>query len=202
MGKTDPKIEDKVRKLYDDGFSDEEIAERTGRNKATIGQWRKRRGLPLVFENRKRLTFWETHKIQEYLSFERKYRKIKKEKTLAKHEKGLIAFVMSLKHPLSKVSQTDIEDYIIANNSIDLTRRNELLRTDLATKFSIPNLSITSLYGFASTIIANRIFNRDGACTNCRSINPLHLYCSEGKFNLLDENLTTLCENCYNIKRH
>jgi len=201
LKKTDPKVEAQIQKLYDEGFCDEEIADRMGKAKRTIGQWRARRGLPTVFESRKRLTVWESRQIQDYLAFERKYKKIKNEKTLAAHEKGLIAFVMALKHPLSTVSQTDIEDYIIAHNAVDLTRRNELLTTSLVTKFSVPNIPVSSLFDFASRIITPRIFYRDGRCTNCGSLNPLHLRMMKGKFNLNVENLRTLCDNCYRITK-
>ena len=162
LKKRDPKTEEQIQKLYDEGFCDEDIAYRIGKTKSAVGHWRKKRNLPLVFENRKRLTYWEGEKIQEYLAFERKYKRITRDKTLAAHEKGLIGFIMSLKHPLSTVSQKDIEDYIIANNTVDLTRRNELLTTNLVTKFSIPDIPISSLFGFASTIIATRIFNKSG----------------------------------------
>jgi len=199
LKKTDPKVEEQIQKLYDAGFCDEEIADRIGKAKGTIGSWRARRGLPSVFENRKRLTDWENKQVQEYLAFERKYKRTKKDKTLAAHEKGLIAFVMSLKHPLSTVSQTDIEDYSIAHNAVDLTRRNELLTTNLVTKFSVPNIPVSSLFDFASRIITSRIFYRDGRCTKCGSINPLHLHMMKGKFNLNVENLETLCDNCYRI---
>jgi hypothetical protein len=201
LKKTDPKIEEQIQNLYDEGFCDEEIAERIGKTKATVGQWRRKRSLPTVFEKRKRLTYWESQQIQEFLAFEREYKIIKKEKTLAAHEKGLTAFVMSLKHQLSTVSQKDIEDYIIAHNSVDLTRRNELVTTSLVTKFSIPNIPVTRLFDFASRIIATRIFYRDKRCINCGSINPLHLHMLKGKFNLNDENLETLCENCYRITK-
>jgi hypothetical protein len=164
LKKTDPRTEEQVQKLYDEGYTDEEIAARIGKVKSTIGHWRARRGLPTVFENRKRLTDWESQQIQEYLAFEREYKIVTKGKTLAAHEKGLIAFVMSLKHPLSTVSQKDIEDYIIAHNNVDLTRRNELLTTNLVTKFSVPNIPISRLFNFASRIIATRIFYRDGHC--------------------------------------
>jgi hypothetical protein len=201
LKKADPKTEELIQKLYDKGFTDEEIATRIGKVKSTIGHWRARRGLPTVFENRKRLTDWESQQIQEYLAFERKYKVITKEKTLAAHEKGLTAFVMSLKHPLSTVSQKDIEDYIIAHNTVDLTRRNELLTTSLVTKFSVPNIPISKLFDFASRIIATRVFYRDGHCINCGSLNPLHLNRLKGKFNLNVENLETLCENCYRITK-
>ena len=56
MRKTDPEIEKQIQKLYDEGFCDDEIANRMGKSKSTIGQWRKKKGLPLVFVNRKRLT--------------------------------------------------------------------------------------------------------------------------------------------------
>jgi hypothetical protein len=201
LGKTDPKIEEQIQKLYDEGFCDEEIADRLGKAKSTVGSWRRRRGLPLVFENRKRLTYRETQLIQEYLVYERKFRRIKNEKTIVAREKGLIAFVMTLKHQLSQISQIDIEDYVIAHNEVDLTRRNELLRTNLVKKFSVPQVPVADLYNFSSTIIAKRIFYRDGHCTNCGSLNPLRLHYLAGKFNLLDENLTTLCQNCYNIAK-
>ena len=106
---------------------------------------------------------------------------------------------MSLKHQLSQISQIDIENYVIAHNNVDLTKRNELLRTDLVKKFSVPNIPVTWVYNFASTIIVKRIFYRDGHCTNCGSLNPLRLHHLAGEFNLLDENLTTFCENCYQI---
>lgn len=201
MKRADPKTEEQIQKLYDEGFTDEEIATRIGKTKSTIGHWRAKRGLPTVFENRKRLTDWESQQIQEYLAFERKYKIVKKEKTLAAHERGLIAFVMSLRHPLSTVSQKDIEDYIIAHNNVDLTRRNELLTTSLVTKFSVPNVPICRLFSFASRIIAKRVFYRDGHCINCGSLNPLHLNILKGKFNLNVENLETLCENCYAITK-
>ncbi len=201
LRKTDSKIDEQIQKLYDEGFSDEEIAGRTGKAKNTIGSWRKKRGLPTVFENRKRLTDWESQEIQEYLAFERKYRKMTNEKTLAAHEKGLVAFVMSLRHKLSTVSQKDIEDYVIAHDTVDLTRRNELLTTNFVTKFSIPNIPVSRLFEFASRIIAARIFYRDGRCTRCGSINPLHLHYLKGKFNLKDENLETLCDNCHRITK-
>lgn len=201
MKKTDPKTEEQTQKLYDQGFCDEEIADRLGKSKSTIGCWRRRKGLPTVFENRKRLTCRESQQVQDYLFRERKFRRIKNEKTIIAREKGLVSFVMSLKHQLSQISQADIEDYIIAHNTVDLTRRNELLRTSLAKNFSVPNIPVTSLYNFASTIIAKRIFNRDGHCTNCGSPHPLHLHYLAGEFNLLDENLITLCKNCYNITK-
>lgn len=201
MKKADPKTDELIQKLYDEGFTDEEIAARIGKVKSTIGHWRARRGLPTVFENRKRLTDWESQQIQKYLAFERKYKIITKEKTLAAHEKGLTAFVMSLKHPLSTVSQKDIEDYIIAHNTVDLTRRNELLTTSLVTKFSVPNIPTSKLFDFASRIIATRVFYRDGHCINCGSLYPLHLNMLKGKFNLNVENLETLCENCYRITK-
>lgn len=201
LKKADLKTEEQIQKLYDEGFTDEEIAARVGKAKSTIGQWRKRSGLPTVFENRKRLTDWENQQIQEFLAFERKYKIVRKEKTLAAHEKGLTAFVMSLKHPLSTVSQKDIEDYITTHNTVDLTRRNELLTTSLVTKFSVPNIPITRLFDFASRIIATRVFYRDGHCINCGSLNPLHLSMVKGKFNLNIENLETLCENCYRITK-
>jgi transcriptional regulator with XRE-family HTH domain len=199
--KTDPKTEERIQKLYDEGFCDEEIADRIGMSKSTIGKWRKRKGLPLVFENRKRLTYGEDQQIQKYLVQLRKFRRIKRNKTIIAHEKGLTAFVMSLKHQLSQISQADLEDYIIAHNVVDLSRRNELLRTNLVTQFSIPYTRVTNLYDFASTIIAKRIFHRDGHCTNCKSIYPLRLHFLASKYNLLDENLTTLCENCYRITK-
>ena len=201
LTKLDAKIGEQIQELYDKGFCDEEIADKTGISKSTVGNWRKRRGLPLVFENRKRLTYREDQLIQEYLIQLRKFRKIKRNKTIIAHEKGLNAFVMSLKHQLSQISQADIEGYIIAHNVVDLSKRNELLRTELVTRFSIPNTRITNLYDFASTIIAKRIFHRDGHCTNCESVNPLRLYQIKSRFNLLDENLTTLCENCYRIAK-
>ena len=135
------------------------------------------------------------------MAFERKYKIITKEKTLAAHEKGLTAFVMSLRHPLSTVSQKDIEDYIIAHNTVDLARRNELLTTNLVTKFSVPNIPITRLFDFVSRIITTRVFYRDGHCINCGSLNPLRLNMVKGKFNLNVENLETLCENCYRITK-
>jgi 5-methylcytosine-specific restriction endonuclease McrA len=199
LKKTDPKTEEQIQKLYDEGFCDTEIAERVGKVKSTIGHWRKKRNLPTVFENRKRLTEWESKQIQEYLAFEQKYKRIKKYRTLATHEKGLIAFVMTLTHQLDKVSQTDVENYIIAHNTVDLTRRNELLTTNMVTKFSIPNIPVSSLFNFASRIIAKRIFYRDGGCTKCGSLGVLHLHMIKGEFNLNDENLETLCENCYRI---
>jgi 5-methylcytosine-specific restriction endonuclease McrA len=201
LKETDPKVEEQIQKLYDEGFCDEEIADRIGKAKGTIGKWRAKRGLSTVFENRKRLTNWESRQIQEYLAFERKYKRITKEKTLTAHEKGLIAFVMSLTHQLSTVSQKDIEDYIIAHNTVHLTRRNELLTTSWVAKFSIPDIPVTRLFDFASRIIATRIFYRDKHCINCGSINPLHLHMLKGKFNLNDENLETLCENCYRITK-
>ena len=201
MRKTDPEIEKQIQKLYDEGFCDDEIANRMGKSKSTIGQWRKKKGLPLVFVNRKRLTKKESELVQEYLYRHKKFRRIKKEKTILEREKGLIAFVMSLKHQLSQVSQIDIENYIIAHNEVDLTRRNELLRTNLVKQFSVPQIPVAILYNFASTIIAKRIFSRDGRCQNCGSVNPLRLLYLAGEFNLLDENLTTLCENCYRIKK-
>lgn len=201
MKKIDPETQEQIQKLYDKGFTDEEIAGRLGKAKRTIGRWREKRDLPTVFENRKRLTDWESQKIQEYLAFERKYKMATKEKTLAAHEKGLTAFVMSLKHPLSKVSQKDIEDYIIAHNNVDSTRRNELLTTNLVTKFSVPHIPISRLFDFASTIIATRVFYRDGHCINCGSLNPLRLNMLKGKFNLNVDNLETLCENCYRISK-
>lgn len=201
MRKTDPKTDELIKKLYDKGLTDDEIATRIGKSKSTIGQWRKRRGLPTVFENRKRLTYWESQQIENFLAFERKYKIIRSEKTFASHEKGLTAFVMSLKHKLSTVSQIDIEDYIISHNEVDLTRKNELLTTSLVTKFSIPHMPVTRLFDFASRIIATRIFYRDKRCINCGSINPLHLHMLKGKFNLNDENLETLCENCYRIAK-
>lgn len=85
MTKLDPKTDELIQKLYDEGYTDDEIATKIGKAKSTIGQWRKRRGLPTVFENRKRLTDWESHQIQEFLAFERKYKIVKKEKTLAAH---------------------------------------------------------------------------------------------------------------------
>jgi hypothetical protein len=199
LTKLNPKIVGQIQKLYDEGYCDEEVADRIGISKSTVGSWRKRNGLPLVFENRKRLTYKEDQLLQEYLINLRKYRRIKRNKTIIAHEKGLTAFVMSLKHQLSQISQADIENYIIANNSLDLSRRNELLRTDSVTQFSVPYTRVTNLYDFASMIIAKRIFNRDGRCTNCKSRNPLRLYKIKGRYNLLDENLTTLCENCYRI---
>jgi hypothetical protein len=201
LKKTDPEIEKQIQKLYDEGFCDEEIADKTGKSKSTIGQWRKKKGLPLVFVNRKRLTKKESELVQEYLYRHKKFRRIKKEKTIVEREKGLTAFVMSLNHQLSQISQIDIENYIIAHNEIDLTRRNELLRTNLVKQFSVPQIPVAILYNFASTIIAKRIFFRDGHCQNCGSPNPLRLYCSAGNFNLLDENLRTLCENCYSIAK-
>jgi len=201
LRKTDSETEKLIQELYDKGFADEDIATRVGKAKNTIGKWRPRRGLPTVFENRKRLTDWESQQIQDYLAFERKYKIITKEKTLAAHEKGLTAFVMSLKHPLSTVSQKDIEDYIIAHNNVDLTRRNELLTTSLVTRFSVPNIPIRRLFNFASRIIAPRVFYRDKHCINCGSINPLHLHMLRGEFDLNVENLETLCENCHRIKK-
>jgi predicted DNA-binding protein YlxM (UPF0122 family) len=78
LGKTDPNIEEQFQKYYDEGFSDEEIAERVGKKNTMVGYWRRKKGLPIVFENRKRLTLWESKKIQDYLAFERKFKKIKK----------------------------------------------------------------------------------------------------------------------------
>lgn len=201
LPKLDPKIIEQIQKLYDEGYCDEEIADRIGISKSTVGNWRRRSGLPLVFENRKRLTYNEDQQIQKYLIQLRKFRKIKKNKTIIAHEKGLTAFVMSLKHQLSQISQEDIENYIIAHNIVDLSRRNELLRTNLVTQFSVPYTRVTNLYDFASTIIAKRIFHRDGCCTNCKSLNPLRLHHLAGRYNLLDDNLTTLCENCYRIAK-
>ena len=88
MGKTDPLVEAQIQKLYDEGFCDKDIADQLGKSKSTIGSWRKRKGLPLVFENRKRLTTLENQQVQEYLFRERKFRRIKNEKTMAKREKG------------------------------------------------------------------------------------------------------------------
>jgi predicted DNA-binding protein YlxM (UPF0122 family) len=199
LPKLDPKIVEQIQKLYDEGYCDEEIADRIGISKSTVGNWRRRNGLPLVFENRKRLTYTEDKQIQEYLIQLRKFRRIKKNKTIVAHEKGVKAFVMSLKHQLSQISQADIEDYIMAHNVVDLSRRNELLRTNMVIRFSVPSTRVTNLFDFASTIICKRIFYRDGRCTNCKSRHPLRLHHLKGKFNLLDENLITLCENCYRI---
>jgi predicted DNA-binding protein YlxM (UPF0122 family) len=199
LTKLDSKIIELIQKLYDEGYCDEEIADRIGISKSTVGKWRKRNGLPLVFENRKRLTYKEDQQIQRYLIQLRKFRRIKTNKTIIAHEKGLNAFIMSLKHQLSQISQADIEDYIMAHNVVDLSRRHELLKTNSVTQFSVPYTRVTNLYEFASTIIAKRIFHRDGHCTNCKSLNPLRLHHLAGKYNLLDENLTTLCENCYLI---
>jgi hypothetical protein len=192
-------MEQSMQELYNLGYCDDEIALRIGKAKSTIGQWRKRKGLPLVFENRKRLTAHEKDILDNYLYAEKKFRRITKEQTLKEHQEhqeGLTRFVMSLKHQLSQISQTDVENYIIANNPVDLTRRNELLRTNLVRQFSVPQIPISTLYNFASTIIAKRIFNRDGRCTKCGCVYPLRLQYLAGEFNLLDENLTTLCENC------
>ena len=201
MKGADSRTDDQIQKLYDEGYTDKEIASRIAKAKGTIGHWRARRGLPTVFENRERLTDWENQQIQEFLAFERKYKIVTKEKTFAAHEKGLTAFVMSLRHPLSTVSQKDIEDYIIAHNTVDLARRNELLTTNLVTKFSVPNIPITRLFDFVSRIITTRVFYRDGHCINCGSLNPLRLNMVKGKFNLNVENLETLCENCYRITK-
>jgi len=201
LKKIDSETEKQIQKLYDMGFADEDIAIRVGKPIHTVRNWRARRGFPTVFGNRKRLTEWETRQIQDYLAFEQRFKMATKEKTLATHEKGLTAFVMSLRHPLSTVSQKDIEDYIIAHDAVDLTRRNELLTTSLVTRFSVPNIPIRRLFNFVSRIIAKRIFNRDQRCVSCGSIISLRLYMSKGEFNLNDENLETLCENCYRIKK-
>ena len=76
----DPKTEEQIQRLYDEGFTDDEIAKRLAKSKSTIGQWRKRRGLPTVFENRKRLTDWESKQIQDFLAYERKFKIVTKEK--------------------------------------------------------------------------------------------------------------------------
>jgi hypothetical protein len=202
LTKINPEQHELRQKLYDEGYCDEDIADRLGVSQPTICNWRNKNNLPIVFQNRKRITNWESKQIQDYLSYERKFRRIKSQKTLALHEKGLISFIMSLKHQLSKVSQLDIEDYIMVHNKMDLSRREELLRTDLVKEFSVPNIPVANLYSFASRIIANRIFYRDGGCVNCKSFVPLHLHHMKGKFNLLDENLVTLCENCHLSIRH
>jgi 5-methylcytosine-specific restriction endonuclease McrA len=194
--------EEQRQKLYDEGYCDKDIAVRLGVAQPTITNWRKKRGFSLVFENRKRLTDWETKQVQDYLAFVRKFTHVKSQKTLGKYEKGLTAFIMTLKHQLSQVSQNDVEEYIISHNSVDLTKREELLRTDLARQYKIPDLPVSRLYSFASRIIATRIFYRDHGCTLCKSINPLHMHHIKGKYNLLDENLTTLCENCHLSIRH
>jgi hypothetical protein len=112
MGKSDPASDSERQRLYDSGYCDDEIADKTGKTKTTISQWRNRNGLPPVFQNRKRLTQKEMELIQEYLYREKKFRRITNKETILKYEKGLIEFVMSLKHPLSNVSQSDIENYI------------------------------------------------------------------------------------------
>ena len=109
---------------------------------------------------------------------------------------------MSLKIPLARVSQTEVENYVISFNQVDRGRRDELLRTDLVKRFRVPDLPMYALYGFASQIIAVRIFYRDKGCTVCKSIHPLHLHHKKGKYNLLEENLTTLCERCHLLIRH
>ena len=202
MTKLDPEQQELRHKLYDEGYCDEDMAERLGVKQPTICRWRQNNNLPTVFGNRKRVTVWENKQIQDYLSFERKFRGIKTQKTLASHEKGLISFVMNLKHQLSQVSQQDIEDYIMAHNEVDISRREELLRTSLVKEFSVPNIPVANLFSFVSRIIANRIFHRDGCCVNCKSFVPLQLHHMKGKFNLLDENLETLCENCHLSIRH
>lgn len=198
----DTKLEVLRQKLYDEGYCDADIGERLGVRKESILQWRRKQKLPVVFENRKRLTDWETKQVQDYLSFLREFGKINKDDTLKKYEQGLTAFVMSLNHQLSQVSQKDVEEYIIKHNRVDLSRREELLRTNLTNKFKVPNIPTRKLYDFASRMIATRIFYRDKGCTQCKSINPLHLHHIKGKYNLLDENLTTLCENCHLLVRH
>jgi Homeodomain-like domain len=199
----DSKLEELRKRLYDEGYCDSDIARRLGVSQVTISNWRKKQFLPLVFENRKRLTDWETKQVQEYLAFARQYgRRVTSQTTLEKYERGLTAFVMSLKHQLSQVSQLDVEEYIISHNNVDPTRRDELLKTSLATQFEVPDLPVSRLYSFASRFIATRIFYRDKGCTQCKSFNPLHLHHIKGKYNLLDENLTTLCENCHLLVRH
>ena len=43
MRKTDPYLEEQIRKLYDEGFCDQDIAERFGKRKEVVGNWRRKR---------------------------------------------------------------------------------------------------------------------------------------------------------------
>lgn len=188
-------------KWYREGYCDSEIAEKVGLSSKAISDWRRKEGLSTVFENRQRLTEWERKKIQDYLMIQARYRHATTER-LKRLEGGLTLFIMSLKIPLSRVSHIEVENYVISHNQVDLTRREELLRTDLVRRFRVPGLPMYALYGFASSIIAVRIFYRDQGCTICKAIQPLHLHHIKGKYNLLEENLTTLCARCHLIIRH
>jgi transcriptional regulator with XRE-family HTH domain len=198
--KTSPINDDRL-KWYEEGFCDSEVADKVGVSPKAISDWRRSRGLPTVFENRKRLTEWEKTKIQDYLVRYQKYHHVTAEH-LKRLERGLTYFVMSLRIPLAKVSQVEVENYVISFNDVDPARRDELLKTDLVKRLKVPDLPMYVLYGFASQIIAVRIFYRDKGCTVCKSIQPLHLHHLKGKYNLLEENLTTLCARCHMIVRH
>jgi 5-methylcytosine-specific restriction endonuclease McrA len=192
--------DDRLR-WYHEGYCDSEIAEKVGVSSKAISYWRRKEGLSTVFENRQRLTEWEKKKIQDYLMIHRKYHNATGER-LKRLETGLTLFIMSLKIPLARVSYIEVENYVISHNQVDLTRREELLRTDQVRHFKVPSLPMYALYGFASSIIAVRIFYRDHGCTVCKAIHPLHLHHIKGKYNLLEDNLTTLCARCHLIIRH
>ena len=123
-------------------------------------------------------------------------------KFLLRIEKGLNLFVMSLNHSLATLSYEDVDSYIISHNEVDLSRKEELLRTNIVRGFKVPKLPIYALYRFANSIIAIRIFWRDKGCIVCKSIYPLHLHHKKGYFNLKEETLTTLCRRCHLLIRH
>jgi hypothetical protein len=157
-----------------------------------------KKNLPDVFEQRKRLTFWELEKIENYIN--NLYVGPKTKKT---YLRGLTEFVMSLKKPLSMINNEDVENYIIQHNSVDLSRRNEMLRTPFVMRFRIPNLPIIHLYNFASRIIYPRVVAKQGGkCAVCGIRGALHLHHQRGKFDLREENLVALCPRCHLMVVH
>lgn len=199
----DKQLEERVRALYDQGYPDNEIGPMVGVSNKSIGYWRRSKGLPTVFLDRKRLTVWEKGAIFRFIGRENTWHHYQAQ-TLQRHEKGLTLFVMSLKKPLASLTNLDVEDYVISHNreEIDLSRREELLRTEEARRFKVPEIPTKLLYEFGSCIMAPRIFNRDKACVVCRKGGALNLHHLKGKFNLLPENLQTLCSRCHIILRH
>jgi hypothetical protein len=188
---------DKMLELYNLGYCDSDMGKQLGVSGQTVNYWRSKQKLPVVFLARKRLTFWEEEKILAYTMKQPVCRT-----TRQKWHRGLVAFVMSLKKPLSQLTHEDVENYVMQHNHIEESRRIEFLRTPAAQYFKIPHLSVKKLYHFSSQIICARIFYRDKGCVVCKTVTKLHLHHMRGKYDLCEENLLTLCERCHLTVRH